>query len=455
MASDFLSNLTILTQNMIDELPICDLHVHLPGVISPDTAWDLGIRNKLITVKKKPDGGYSYSSGPKSLSIEDPHEHYVDIFNRDFYLDNKGRPQGLKYNMDFESFKSFDRIMATIQGHRHPPGGIQAKDDMLFVLDRFLDECIRQKVFYTELQQNIKIAYLLFPDESPENARKHLYLLFQKVIKKYQDKGVKLRFLHCFNKTKAAMETKPTHERTLEAANWLEEAQKTAPGVFVGIESAGHEKDEAGWPVHLKAGYERVKQLGLGCEAHGGEGIGVEHMLDVVKTLPITRLAHGFQIIEDIDAIEYVKRSGITLVMMPVINFNLGLRLHAIEKNEKEYTPCAKTKGGKKIYVRDLWKHPFFELFRKHKMKITLSSDNPDIGGVPIKKIISTLAGLGKMPVPEGFHPLKAEELVVLCLNGVEAIFEEESIKAEYKELLSHWIEKYNLNQDYIKCLQK
>ena len=447
MTSHYLSDCTTLTQDMIDDLPICDIHVHLPGVISPNIAWDLGVKNKLVTIEKKSNGKYSYSNGPNSLAVENPHEHYTDIFERSFYLDDMGRVKNLRYNIGFESFKSFDRIMATIQGHRYPPGGIQTKDDMLFVLDKYLDECIRQKIFYTELQQNIKIAYLLFPNEKPENARKQLYLLFQDVIKKYQNNGVKLRFLHCFNKTQIAGEKKSTHERTLEAASWLEEAQKIAPGIFVGIESAGHEKDKTGWPIHLKAGYEKVKELGLGCEAHGGEGIGVEYMLDVVKTLPITRLAHGFQILEDIDVIEYVKQSGITLIMMPVINLNLGLCLHVKEKNKGEYIPCAKTKGGKRIYIRDLWKHPFFELFRKHKMKITLSSDNPNIGGMPIKNIISTLAGLNKEhKIPKGFHPLKAEELVTLCMNGAEAIFEAKSIKDEYKALLSHWIGKYNIN---------
>ena len=454
MTSNSLSDLTTLTQDMIDDLPICDIHVHLPGVISPNVAWDLGIRNKLITIEKKSNGKYFYTNGPNSLAIENPHEHYIDIFSRDFYLDNKGNPQNLRYDLSFESFKSFDRIMATVQGHRNPPGGIQNKDDILLILDRYLDECIKQKVFYTELQQNIKIAHLLFPSETHENARKQLYLLFQNVIKKYQKHGVYLRFLHCFNKTKIAGEEKSTHERTLEAASWLEEAQKIASGVFVGIESAGHEKDETGWPIHLKTGYEKVKKLGLGCEAHGGEGVGVEYMLDVVKTLPITRLAHGFQILEDIDAIKYVKHTGITLVMMPVINLNLGLCLHVKEKNEKEYIPCAKTKGGKRIYIRDLWKHPFFELFRKHKMKITLSSDNPNIGGTPIKNIISILAGLDKEhKMPKGFHPLKAEELVMLCLNGVEAIFGEENIKNEYKKLLFGWIKKYNINSSFAKLI--
>ena len=451
MTKNFLQDLTLLTKTMIDELPICDIHVHLPGVISPQIAWDLGVRNKFISVIKEQNGEYIHSSGPQSLSILDPHEHYIDIFKSGFLLDEKGKPQNLEYNIDADSFKDFDRIMATTQGHRHPPGGIQTKDDMMFLLDSYLEDCVRQKIFYTELQQNIKIAYLLFPDDEAKDARKKLYLLFKDVIKEFKQKGVYLRFLHCFNKTKAAGDEKTTHERTLEAAGWLEEAQKIAPNVFVGIESAGHEKDESGWPVHLKAGYEKVRDLGLGCEAHGGEGIGVEHMLDVAKSLPITRLAHGFQVIEDIEVIELIKQKAITLIMMPIINLNLGLCLHVKQNDNNEYIPCAKTKGGKKIHIRDFWQHPFFELFRKHKMKITLSSDNPNIGGVPIKDTILALAGLSnKYKLPKQVYPLKAEELAILCKNGIDAIFSADHIKQDYKNLLNTWIEKNNLDQEFI-----
>ncbi|MFQ3306843.1 MAG: adenosine deaminase [Candidatus Midichloriaceae bacterium] len=452
MTSNLLNNLTILTSNMIDELPICDIHVHLPGVMSPYTAWELGVRNNFINVAKDLEGSYVYSNGKNSLSISDPHEHYLDIFKRDFVLDESGKPKNLKYNLDYESFKSFDRIMATIQGHRHPPGGIRTEDDLLFVLHNYLEECISQNIFYTELQQNIKIAYLVFPKEEEKDAREKLYLLFEGVVRKFESKGVYLRFLHCFNKTKAAGEAKSTHHRTLEAAQWLKEANNIAPGVFVGLESAGHEKDESGWPVHLKAGYEKVKDLGLGCEAHGGEGIGVEHMMDVLDTLPITRLAHGFQVLEDGEAIKKTIDSGVTLIMMPIINLNLGLCLH-VKKPETEpedFVPCSKSNGGSKIHIRELWQHPFFELFRKHKLKITLSSDNPCIGGVDIKESIKRLSGINSL-FPNQVTPLKAEELAVLCINGINAIFGNEDIKIEYMNVLSKWINKNNLNTEFIE----
>ena len=154
---------------------------------------------------------------------------------------------------------------------------------------------------------------------------------------------MQLRFLHCFNKTRVARDTKKPHERAIESAKWIKESQNISPSTFIGIQSAGHENDESGWPIHLKSGYEKVRSLGLGCEAHGGEGIGIEHMFDVVKSLPITRLAHGFQIIEDHNVIKFIKKRNITLVMMPIINLDLGLCIHMKQKNYKQ-VPCPRSK---------------------------------------------------------------------------------------------------------------
>jgi adenosine deaminase len=84
-------------------------------------------------------------------------------------------------------------------------------------------------------------------------------------------------------------------------------------------------------------------------------------------------------------------------------------------------------------------------------MKITLSSDNPNIGGVPIKDTILALAGLSsKYKLPKQVYPLKAEELAILCRNGIDAIFSADHIKQDYKNLLNTWIEKHNLDQEFI-----
>ena len=341
--------------------------------------------------------------------------------------------------------------MATVQGHRNPPGGIQTEEDLRFVLMEYLNDCIEQKIVYVELQQNIRIAYQIYSSDEPEIARKKLYDLFYDIICEFEKSSITLRFLHCFNKTQSACLSISAHDRAMEAGLWLEEAAIYRPGVFVGLESAGHEKDESGWPEHLKDGYDYVHKLGLGCEAHGGEGIGVEHMIDVIRTLPVTRLAHGFQAIEDEKAVEEVIRRGITLVMMPAINIALGAVVHGYRDENGDIVPLAKSRGGKKQYIANIADHPFFTLMRQYPdLKIMLSSDNPQIGGQPIKKMIKMLAGLGEYGAmyrdsSVNNEPLTANELYTLAVNSINAAFCDDSVRSGYIIQLRQWGEKYGV----------
>ena len=225
-----------ITQELLKAIPIVDIHVHLPGTISPLTAWNLGVRNKFITIFSDEDGKKKWLNGPNTLSPLNPHEHYTDIFKQSadcpIELDFDGKPINLEYNIDRYSFKSFDRVMATVQGHRHPPGGIQNEGDLLYVLDEYLVHCIEENICYVEIQQNIKIAYQIYNDVTKHKARLKFYSLLQKTIVKYQESGVYMKFLHCFNKTRAANDPLSTSERSKEAAAWLIEAQKYALGHY-------------------------------------------------------------------------------------------------------------------------------------------------------------------------------------------------------------------------------
>lgn len=440
-----------VTRRMLDDLPVIDIHVHLPGTISAKTAFDLGVRNRFFSIRKDDTTSkYYLEDGPESLSIDDPHEHYSDIFvkgkNGQIDLDSSANPISIKYQMDKHSFKCFDRIMATVQGHRFPPGGIQNENDLLFVFDRYLEACIKQNVFYTELQQNIRIAYHIYKDESKKKARAFLYRLFKRVINHFEKNGVHLRFLHCFNKTQAANVKDSVHTRTLEAADWIIEANSIEKDVFVGLESAGHEKDESGWPIHLRSGYEKVAKAGFGCEAHGGEGIGVEHMIDILETLPITRLAHGFQVIEDKHAIDMVIKKDITLIMMPIINLSLGACYHYTLDEYGNKIPTSKTKGGERIFIHNIDEHPFFYLLRNTNLKIAISSDNPEIGGVAIKEMLLAMSGLHEGYMFSGkTEPITPKEIYRCMINGINAAFCSDEIKTHYKERLNKWALKYEI----------
>lgn len=433
-----------LTVDLIKVLPKLDLHVHLPGTISPLTAWTLGIRNRLISLENG-----TWVDGPVKLPDVDPHTHYSHIFENsaDITLNSHNIPESLSYNIAPNNFKSFDRIMATVQGHRHPPGGIQTEDDLRLVLRAYLADCIAQNIFYTEVQQNIRIAYHLYPDNTAQQARFKLYALLQESVEEFKNSGVHLRFLHCFNKTQMSGVNQSSRERALESAEWLHESKEVAPGLFVGLEAAGHEKDQHGWPVHLKDGYELAASLGFGCEAHGGEGIGVEHMMDVARTLPVTRIAHGFQVIECEDAIAELQERGITLVMSPIINLSLGACVH---RNPETGQPLSAGKGGKQVYFNKLSDHPFFTLLRQYKLPITLCSDNPQMAGIPIQDLMMILGGIKagsceRLPVEwqRCLEPLTTLELVKCLVNGIQVAFCEESLKQAYLNKLHAVLEDF------------
>lgn len=420
-----------VTKEIITNMPKIDLHAHLPGTISANTAYQLGVRNNFL--ERIND---LCSLGKKKLNPNNPHKNYSDIFlNLDEVIfDVNGVPKNLRYNIFVHHFKSFDAVMATVQGHRYPPGGIQTEDDLKFVLRKYLLDCLTQKILYVELQQNIRIAYSLYPESTPKEARRKLYLLLNEMIEEFKSAGVTLRFLHCFNKTKAAALELPARERTIEAAEWLNESKEIANGVFVGIESAGHEKDQEGWPEHLADGYKLARKYGFGAEAHAGEGIGVEHMIDAVRTLPITRLAHGFQVVESVEAIKEVKALGVTLLMTPILNLFLGACVHS---NEATNFPLPKSQGGQQRYLESLDEHPIFELVRKHKMKISLCSDNPELGGVSLQDLYLILTGVieGKEHMPAAFlkcsSPFKLGEIAQFAAINIESAFCSEEIKLQ------------------------
>lgn len=423
-----------LTEEMINDFPGMDLHVHVPGTVSAATAWELGVRNGFISIR-----GNIWSDGPNDLPENDPHEYYSDIFDKStLRLDSEGRLlPGLKYAIEPGRFKSFDLIMATVQGHRHPPGGIQTPEDYRLVCREYMKSCVKQNIFYTEVQQNITIAHSLFPNAEGKEARRKFFLMTKDIQKEFLENGVHLNFLNCFNKTAAAQKTgKTPRERSLEAAEWLLESRKVAPGVFVGMQSAGHEKDESGWPSEIAPGYMLARDNGFGCEAHGGEGIGVAHMMDVIHTLPVTRLAHGFQVIEDEMAITQLKETGVTLVMSPCINIALGSPIHM-----KQGRPA---RGGEQELIMSLGKHPFFTLLREYKIKIALATDNPDMGGENFKQMIRHLAGLTKHDLG-GHEPLSAEELVACAKAAAACAFCSPAIAAEYIEKLKNWMRSYNI----------
>ncbi|OYW13143.1 MAG: hypothetical protein B7X02_02770, partial [Rhodospirillales bacterium 12-54-5] len=257
-------------------------------------------------------------------------------------------------------------------------------------------------------------------------------------------------------------------------ADWLAEAKAQVPGVFVGMTTAGHEKMEieAGGPRALVDGYQRVADMGLGCEGHYGEGAGVEHMMKAMKLLPKgTRFAHGIQVIESEDAIEQVRALGKPLIMAPYINISLGGVIHykdgkphhKLQLNPETGQLILDESTGKPLredrivnnYIDTLEEHPIWTLMRDYHLPIGLMSDDPQQGGIDYKDQVKLLAGVGKRrnsvaPIDASIMlPLTAEELTVCNLNALEVAFCEPEVKMELVGKIAAWAKEHHIQVEH------
>ncbi|MEF9520056.1 adenosine deaminase [Chlamydia crocodili] len=411
LASELYDNIPCTSQ-FIKNLPKADIHVHLPGTISPETAWELGVRNGLIKWENNRWISPYLSNG-------NPHKNYSEIFRNfeNICYERDPNVSLLKYAVISRDFSSFDRIMATVQGHRYPPGGIQNENDLWLVLQNYLKQCLQDNIIYTEVQQNIRIAYVIYPSLEPQEARLRLYGLFSRASQFFQSQGIILRFINCFNKTGSSNLRQSTQQRSEEAASWLDEVETFFPNLFVGLQSAGAEICPEAAPIKLTSGYRHAYEKGFGCEAHAGEGTGFLYLSQTLQALPIQRIAHGFQAIEHLPTIHEIQEKNITLVMAPVINLILGASLH-------QYSGLKKTD---KIIINNLDEHPFFALLRDHKLSITLSSDNPQMGGTSLQNTLLLLSGFPAFEDSQLTHvkysPLTLKEIIQLNTKAIVSSF--------------------------------
>ena len=138
------------------------------------------------------------------MGASDPVKRYSNIFcgrgGFPLTLDENGRPLDLDYNYNcvgdgHDKFTGFDAIMATVQGHRHAPGGIENEDDYRFVMQRYLESCLAQNIRYSETSQNITIAQVLYPELTAPESRARFFRLCASIIEAFRQKGVHLRLL--------------------------------------------------------------------------------------------------------------------------------------------------------------------------------------------------------------------------------------------------------------------
>ncbi len=97
----------------------------------------------------------------------------------------------------------------------------------------------------------------------------------------------------------------------------------------------------------------RAKSAGLKVTVHSGENTPASAVVDTIRAVQPDRIGHGIHIIEDLDAVELVKKQGVTLEVNPWSNY-LTNSVPTIEE------------------------HPLKKLFDLG-VKVTINSDDPEV----------------------------------------------------------------------------
>ena len=97
----------------------------------------------------------------------------------------------------------------------------------------------------------------------------------------------------------------------------------------------------------------KAKEAGLRVTIHSGENTPASAVVDTIRTVHPDRIGHGIHIIEDMQAVELVRKSGITLEVNPWSNYLTNA-------------------------VRTIQEHPLKKLFDLG-VRVTINSDDPEV----------------------------------------------------------------------------
>ena len=108
------------------------------------------------------------------------------------------------------------------------------------------------------------------------------------------------------------------------------------------------------YPIHVfTAPILKAKDAGLRVTIHSGENTPASAVVETIRAVHPDRIGHGIHIIEDSDAVEFVKEQGVTLEVNPWSNY-LTNSVRAIEE------------------------HPLKKLFDLG-VRVTINSDDPEV----------------------------------------------------------------------------
>ena len=261
-------------KQLMKDIPKAEIHLHIEGLISVDTIWNLIQKNKL-----KFEGSDSKASLKKKFQTNSL-EEFIDLF----------------LNVIQASFKQ--------------------EQDLIYLIEDAQDYLVRNGIVHAEiffspskfLQSGFSFSYMM--DILQAGSKKIL-----------EQSGITVNFLIDVSRSFG-----PDN-----AENNLDLILKNRRDSVIGIGLGGSELK--GPAKDYKAVFERAIKNGLKVVAHAGEDVGPESIWDSINLLKAERIGHGISAIKDQKLMELLKEKQIPMELCPTSNLFTKKYVNDIKKH--------------------------------------------------------------------------------------------------------------------------
>ena len=260
-------------RELICAIPKTEVHLHLEGLASVDTLWNL-IRQKNLRIGI------------------DTREELVDRFRI--------------HNLN----EFIDLFVNVIQA------SINKKEDIDLLLVDARDYLLRNNIRYAEIFFSpTKLIRNGIPFEEMVDS---LTVGAQKIE---TENGIQMRFITDISRSFGVR----------NARNNFLHHLRYASHIMIGLGLGGAE--QSGGAKHFRRIFRRAKDRGMAVVAHAGEDGDAQNIWDAIRYLRVERIGHATSAAQDPDLMDYLRRTQIPLEICPTSNLYTGRYVHNISEH--------------------------------------------------------------------------------------------------------------------------
>jgi len=326
------------------KVPKIELHCHIDGSIRPSTILDIATRENMDIPTTDLNEFLNYVRAPKECN------------SLNEYLQRFGYP-----NMVMQSKENIERITYEVMTDAH-------NDNIKYIELRFAP--------LLHMNKGLTVGEII------ESA----IIGMSKASKEF---GIIGNLILCCMR----------HENPSRSILLVESSRKYLKQGVVAIDLAGNEHDFAP-ELHSEA-FDLAKEYGFNITIHAGETGRSENIIKSINLLHASRIGHGVNCMDNVDALNLVKEKNITLEMCPTSN----IQTKAVTSYENH--PIAK--------------------FHKDGVNVNISTDNRTVSNITLNDEYKILGDID-------FFNL--EDYKTIYLNSVNASFADAKTKETLRSLI-------------------